>query len=92
MTSVGPMGRYAAALERSVHPPRRDASTTSTSRSTITTEVVALETMVRELLVAEPDLGADVIFGAEALTAVERRFADHLLDSWEAGRSSLLMP
>ncbi|MEJ7583928.1 MAG: iron-containing redox enzyme family protein [Acidimicrobiales bacterium] len=92
MTSVGPMSRYAAAIDRFGGP--------SSARRFYDVHVdiddhhrvVALEEMVRGLLADEPDLGADVIFGAEALTAVERRFADHLLGSWAAQRTSLLGP
>jgi hypothetical protein len=37
-----------------------------------------------------PELGPDVLWGARALVAVEARWAAALLESWEAGRSSLL--
>jgi hypothetical protein len=37
----------------------------------------------------EPDLAADIVFGARALSAVEARFAGHLLESWDQGVSSL---
>ena len=36
------------------------------------------------------DLGPDILWGARVLVALEGRWAEHLLDSWEAGRSSLL--
>jgi hypothetical protein len=42
-------------------------------------------TLARE----EPELAADVLFGARALLMLERRFAEHLLDRWSEGRSSL---
>jgi hypothetical protein len=41
---------------------------------------------------AEPELAADILFGARALLLLEDRFARHLLVSWEAGESSLLRP
>jgi hypothetical protein len=41
---------------------------------------------------AEPEVAADILFGARALLALEARWAAHLLDSWESGRSSLLAP
>ncbi|MEO6989231.1 MAG: iron-containing redox enzyme family protein [Aquihabitans sp.] len=50
---------------------------------------IALDDMVAGLLATEPDLAADVIFGAAALGRVEARFAGAVLDAWEAGRSSL---
>ncbi|HEX2389427.1 MAG TPA: iron-containing redox enzyme family protein, partial [Solirubrobacterales bacterium] len=37
----------------------------------------------------EPDLAADILFGARALLLLEARFADRLLQCWEQGRSSL---
>jgi hypothetical protein len=51
---------------------------------------VALEDMVGGLLEDEPILGGEIVFGARALNAVERAFADHLLDAWAHDRSSLL--
>jgi hypothetical protein len=38
----------------------------------------------------EPALSADILRGAGALLALEARWAHHLLDSWAAGRGSLL--
>jgi hypothetical protein len=40
----------------------------------------------------QPGLCADVLWGARALVELEARWAAHLLDAWEAGRSSLLAP
>jgi hypothetical protein len=37
----------------------------------------------------EPELAADILFGARALLLLERRFAAHLLDRCSEGRSSL---
>jgi len=37
----------------------------------------------------EPELAADIVFGARALLLLEARFAQRLLDSWRAGESSL---
>jgi hypothetical protein len=34
-------------------------------------------------------LGADVLWGARALTAIDGRWARHMMERWEAGRSSL---
>jgi hypothetical protein len=89
MCSVGPMGRYAAALRRLgwADPATRfyDAHVLADERH----RVVALEQMVAGLLVDEPYLGGEVVFGARALAAVERGFSQALLGAWEAGRSSL---
>jgi Iron-containing redox enzyme len=40
----------------------------------------------------EPQLGADILFGVQALLALEARWAAHLLDSWRRGESSLIAP
>ena len=40
----------------------------------------------------EPELTADVLWGARTLVHVEARWGAHLLDAWEAGVSSLRAP
>ncbi len=92
MTSVAPMGRYSGALERlGLDVDARRFYDVHVEADT-DHEVVALERMVAGLVAAEPHLAGDIIWGAMALMALERRFAEHLLDSWAAGRSSLLDP
>jgi hypothetical protein len=90
MTSVTPMSRYSAALERlGVNADARrfyDVHVEADAHH----EVVALDTMVAGLLETEPDLGPDITFGADALDHVEARFAYALLDAWAAGTTSLL--
>ena len=51
---------------------------------------IALDEMVGPLVVDQPDLAGDVIFGAAALGHVEARFARWILDRWDGHRSSLL--
>ncbi len=89
MTSVGPMGRYSAALARhGISAGARRFYDVHVEADAIH-ERVALEDMVRGLLDDDPALGGAVIFGARALVHVEGRFTDHLLGSWSVGRSSL---
>lgn len=89
MCSVGPMGRYAAALRRLGLGDRAtrfyDAHVLADERH----RVVALDPMVTGLLADEPYLGGEVVFGARALAAVEGEFSRALLDAWADGRSSL---
>jgi hypothetical protein len=93
MTSVGPMARYAAAV-------RRLAGGSEAGARFYDVHVVAdehhqrlaVDGLVVPFLTAAPDLAADVVFGARALGAVEGRLAAHMLDSWQAGRTSLLRP
>jgi hypothetical protein len=40
----------------------------------------------------QPELTADILFGAEALLALEGRWAVNVLERWAGGRSSLLAP
>jgi Iron-containing redox enzyme len=89
MTSVGPMSRYVSALARFGLPEAAQRFYATHVEIDEHHQQVALESMVRALVTSEPALGRDVVFGAAALTAVEARFANHLLDSWSAGQSSL---
>jgi hypothetical protein len=41
---------------------------------------------------SEPQLAADIVFGARALLFLEGRFAGHLIDSWRDGGTSLRRP
>jgi hypothetical protein len=90
MCSVGPMGRYAAALDR-LGLGRQ--ATRFYEEHVIADERhqdVALDDMVAGLVEQEPLLGGDVVFGARALAAVEGMFAAHLLGAWARHESSLL--
>jgi hypothetical protein len=89
MSSVVPMGRYAAALRRlgvADGAPFYDEHVRADARH----EVVALHDLAGALALDEPALAADIVFGARALQRVEQTFASHLLDAWSKGRSSLL--
>jgi hypothetical protein len=81
MTSVVPMTRYANALKRL-------GASESTRRfydvhvlADAEHEVMALE-MAVALVQNAPQMRSDVLFGAGCVLAVERMFADRLLDSW----------
>jgi hypothetical protein len=90
MTSVQPMARYATALRR--HGLDADAARFYDVHVTADAhhQELAAGPMAVGFARAEPDLVADLQFGARALAAVESRFAAHLLASWRHGRSSLL--
>jgi hypothetical protein len=55
-------------------------------------EAIAAWDLAGGLAREEPELAADILFGARALLALEARWAEHLLGSWEHGRSSLRHP
>jgi hypothetical protein len=55
-------------------------------------EQVVRTDVVGDLIAREPHLAADIAFGMMARDVVEDRLADHLMDCWTAGRSSLRRP
>lgn len=52
-------------------------------------EQIAGRDLAGGLVEAEPQLLADVLFGATAVMAIDSRLSAHLMSSWEAGQSSL---
>jgi hypothetical protein len=89
MTSIEPMGRYSAALARfGIGPEGRRFYDVHVAVDEVHA-VVARDRLVAGLVRAEPNLGADVLFGAAAVLMLEQQFTRHLLDSWSEGRSSL---
>ncbi|MHB8657336.1 MAG: iron-containing redox enzyme family protein [Solirubrobacteraceae bacterium] len=55
-------------------------------------EEIAAWDLAGGLAAAEPDLAADILFGARALLALEGRWAEALIQAWSRGESSLLTP
>ena len=92
MTSVEPMGRYSVALRRHGYGPWARLFYDTHVVADAHHQTLAARDLAGGLLRSEPHLFADVMFGAQALSAIEGRFTRHLLDSWNAGRSSLLAP
>jgi len=92
MTSIGPMGRYAAALRRLRIPSGGWRFYDVHVEADAEHQFVAADRMAAGLAAAEPALVGDILFGAEAIMAVEGRFTRHLLSCWEAGRTSLRRP
>jgi hypothetical protein len=89
MSSVVPMGRYAATLRR-LGVPCAAQFYDEHVEADAHHEVIALDQMARELASAEPTLAADIVFGARALDAFEAAFTSHVTTAWNAGRSSLM--
>ncbi|MFI5935496.1 iron-containing redox enzyme family protein [Actinoplanes sp. NPDC051494] len=52
-------------------------------------EQIAAFDMCGAFAAAEPELAGDVLFGAACALALENRWAQHVLDKWAAGESSL---
>jgi hypothetical protein len=55
-------------------------------------ENVAAVDLAGGLAKQDPTLAPDILWGAAALAELDARFARHLLESWQAGSSSLLAP
>jgi hypothetical protein len=87
--SVVPMSRYLAAARRQGDLPALERFYEVHVEADAHHAVLAVQGMVRGFLETEPDLAADVIFGAAALQRAEARFARHLLRAWNDGRTSL---
>lgn len=92
MTSVGPMQRYTTALERfGVGPAGRRFYDVHVTADAVH-EQIAQHDLVAGMLDTEPATAGMILFGARALVEIERRFAGHLFDAWESGRTSLRAP
>ena len=50
---------------------------------------IAANDMAGSLVQEDPDMLRDVLFGATALLALERRWAEHVLPAWRSGRDAL---
>jgi len=92
VTSVVPMSRYLRAAQRlgGGRFPALERFYAVHVEADVHHGDLARTALVGGLLADEPDLAADVVFGAVALANVEGRFADHLLRCWRRGDSSLL--
>jgi len=92
MSSSVPNRRYGNALRRL----GADRDTTDFFDEHVTADAVhesiAAVDLAGGLVRQEPELAADVLWGARALSELEGRFARRLLEAWEDGRSSLLEP
>jgi hypothetical protein len=89
MTSVGPMGRYADALRRMGLPAAATRFYDVHVEADVIHGMVASSRMAGGLARQDPRLAPEIVFGARALTAVEARFAGHMLESWNRGVTSL---
>jgi hypothetical protein len=92
MTSSVPNRRYATALRRLGLGDDATAFFDEHVVADAVHENIAAVDLAGGLVRRQPGLCADVLWGARALVELEARWAAHLLDAWEAGRSSLLAP
>jgi hypothetical protein len=91
MTSVVPMSRYSAALDRLGVAASGRAFYDAHVTADAVHQVIALDQLAAGFVRDEPAQANEVLFGTHAVLLVERRFARHLLESWADGESSLLL-
>jgi hypothetical protein len=89
MTSSGPNRRYAAGLRRLGLGSQATEFFDEHVEADAVHEAIAAHDLAEGLTLVEPNLAADVVFGAKALLLLESRFASALLTAWSAGASSL---
>jgi hypothetical protein len=92
MTSSIPNRRYANAFRRLGHGSEVTGFYDEHVEADAVHENIAAWDLAGGLAQAEPQLAADIVFGARALLALEALWAGHLLGAWHDGRSSLLAP
>jgi hypothetical protein len=92
MTSSVPNRRYGNALRRLGYGPEVTDFYDEHVEADAVHESIAAWDLADALARAEPDLAPDVLFGAEALLALEGRWGQHLLDAWAQDDTSLVRP
>ncbi|HET9198324.1 MAG TPA: iron-containing redox enzyme family protein [Solirubrobacterales bacterium] len=92
MTSSIPNRRYGNALRRLGFGPEVTHFYDEHVEADAVHENIAAWDLAGGLAAAEPEVAADILFGARALLQVEALWARHLMDAWEAGETSLRSP
>jgi hypothetical protein len=92
MTSSIPNRRYGNALRRLGFGPEATHFYDEHVEADAVHENIAAWDLAGGLAAEEPEVAADILFGARALLQVEARWAGHLMASWERGETSLLSP
>jgi hypothetical protein len=90
MTSALPNRRYGNALRRLGFDTEATDFYDEHVEADAVHENIAAYDLAGGLARQEPELAADILYGARALLFLEDRFARHLLAAWEAGETSLL--
>jgi hypothetical protein len=92
MTSAQPNRRYGNALRRLGFGLEATDFYDEHVEADAVHENIAAYDLAGGLARQEPELAADIVFGARALLFLEDRFARHLLEAWRQSRSSLREP
>ena len=89
ITSPPGSARIVRALERMGAPERCTWFYREHVEADAVHEQIVRRDVVADMVSREPELERDVIFGIRARDVVEDRLADHMMESWQAGTSSL---
>ncbi|HSS41082.1 MAG TPA: iron-containing redox enzyme family protein [Solirubrobacterales bacterium] len=92
MTSSIPNRRYGNALRRLGYGPEVTHFYDEHVEADAVHENIAAWDLAGGLARDEPEVAADILFGARALLQIEARWATHLMDSWEGPGTSLRSP
>ncbi|MFZ1996744.1 MAG: iron-containing redox enzyme family protein [Solirubrobacteraceae bacterium] len=92
MTSSVPNRRYGNAVRRLGYGPEVTDFYDEHVEADAVHENIAAWDLADGLARVEPERTADILFGAEALLALEARWGQHLLNAWENDHTSLAPP
>jgi hypothetical protein len=92
MTSSLPNGRYASGLRRLGFSQDATVFFDEHVEADAVHENIAAVDLAGGLARQQPELGADILWGARALAAVESRWSSSVLEAWRQNRSSLRIP
>jgi len=92
ITTAPSARRMADALERLDAPPECVEFYTEHIEADAVHEQVMRHDVIGDLLLREPELTADVVFGIQAADLLEERLTRHVLDAWAKDATSLRMP
>ena len=90
MTSAVPNRRYAAGFRRLGFDDRTCEFFDEHVVADAVHESVAAVDLAGGLVGQDPEMAGEVLWGARALVEVEARWSRHIIEAWEAGRSSLV--
>lgn len=92
MTSSVPNRRYGNGARRPGYGPDVTGFYDEHVEADAVHESIAAWDLAHALARGEPDRADDILFGARALLTLEALLAQHLLDCWQAGETSLTRP
>ena len=92
MTSSIPNARYARGLRRLGFSGRATEFFDEHVEADAVHENLAAVDLAGGLARQQPNLARDVLWGARALVELDGQWSRHLIDAWDAGRSSLRIP